>query len=518
MASLNKTTSPDSAPPSETLQHDLTLRVAKSVTLTLGADSLVVAGRLHPTHVPEAEPLLTDADARSPKSGRGCCGLLSKSKSKHVVSLYNIVDAQVTGTELTITYAVPGKTNGVTITPLKYPLTDEETVGASKWVGKLLDLAYKNSQQRKRLKILINPCGGKSNAVSLYETFAAPVFAAARCEVDVQTTEHQGHATEIVEKLDANAYDAVVCCSGDGLVNEVFQGFGKRPDARAALAKTAVALLPGGSANALTLNCFADNHNVSFAALAIVKGIRTPLDLVSVSQADGSRFLSFLFQATGIVAEADLHTDHLRWMGEARFLYGFFKSLLAHKGCPCDLAVKVVTGDKQEMKDRYAKLAAQEYDPEADRLRVEVAEKDPALPELKYGGMSGDVPDDWTVLPGETLGIFMAGNVPTIGSDKNFFPATWPNDGLMDVLTIDNSVGRWRSLDLMDEIPKAKFFDRKEVNYHKALAYRLIPRYENGAISVDGEGLPFEAFQCEIHQGLATILTKSGTHLESFGP
>lgn len=69
----------------------------------------------------------------------------------------------------------------------------------------------------------------------------------------------------------------------------------------------------------------------SLAALAVVKGIRTPLDLCAVTQVvDGEeqRYVSFLSQSVGIVAESDLGTDHLRWMGDARFTWGFLSRLL----------------------------------------------------------------------------------------------------------------------------------------------------------------------------------------------
>ena len=421
--------------------------------------------------------------------------------------MYNVLDAQVLPTGLVITYALPAKSS-VTPTSLQYPIDDDKKAEAQKWVNKLLGLAYKNTQQRKRLKVLLNPFGGQGKAVKLYEDHAARIFAAARCELDVQSTEYRGHATDIAEKIDINSYDAIITCSGDGLPYEVINGLGKRPNAKEALAKLAVGLLPGGSACALTLNSFG-SLDVSIAALGIVKGIRTPMDLVSVSQKD-TRVLSFLSQTFGIIAEADLCTDHLRWMGDSRFTYGYLKRLMAHEVYPCDLAMKVEIDDKEEMKKRYAELHSQEFDPAADRARTEAAEKDSALPELKHGGMAAAIPNDWEVIPGEKLGTFMAGNMPVMSEDNPFFPAACLNDGMMDIIALDGSVRRLKSLDIIGDVPKGKFLDRPDVPYRKASAYRLVPRQTEGVISIDGESIPFEGFQCEVHQGLATLLTKSG--------
>ena len=46
----------------------------------------------------------------------------------------------------------------------------------------------------------------------------------------------------------------------------------------------------------------------TLAALAIVKGVPTPLDLVSITHG-GERTISFLSQALGLIAEIDLGTD-----------------------------------------------------------------------------------------------------------------------------------------------------------------------------------------------------------------
>jgi diacylglycerol kinase family enzyme len=48
------------------------------------------------------------------------------------------------------------------------------------------------------------------------------------------------------------------------------------------------------------------------------------VDICSFVQ-DGKRSMSFMSQALGIMADLDVGTDHLRWMGESRFIYGLLK-------------------------------------------------------------------------------------------------------------------------------------------------------------------------------------------------
>lgn len=116
------------------------------------------------------------------------------------------------------------------------------------------------------------------------------------------------------------------------------------------------------------------------------------------------------------------------------------------------------------------------------------------------------------------MGNFYAGNMAIMSKDTNMFPATLPDDGLMDVITIDGTVSRGTAITMMNEIPSGRFFDMPELNVRKASAFRLVPHQKEGYISIDGERIPFEAFQAEVHQGLGTILTKSGRSYEAAGP
>lgn len=60
------------------------------------------------------------------------------------------------------------------------------------------------------------------------------------------------------------------------------------------------------------------------AALNVVKGLPMKVDLFSFTQND-TRTISFMSQTVGLMADLDLETEHLRWMGDSRFIYGFIK-------------------------------------------------------------------------------------------------------------------------------------------------------------------------------------------------
>jgi sphingosine kinase len=422
---------------------------------------------------------------------------LERRKHKSI-PLFNVVWAEVADGSITIHHVEQKSKTDVAVRRLSYPVSQEQNALAEGWTRQLLDLAYGRAQRQKRIKVLINPFSGKGRAPKLYSRQVEPVFAAARCIVDVQTTTHQGHAEEIAENLDVDAYDAIAPCSGDGLVYEVFNGLSRKPNASEALAKIAVTHLPSGSGNAMSWN-LNGTGSAGMAALCIVKGLRTPFDLVSVTQG-GRRTVSFLSQAFGLIAESDLGTDHLRWMGRARFTYGFLVRLLGRCEYPCDLALRVEIDDKEAIRNHYQERVKQGC---MERLCDEEGPSQ-GLPPLKYGTATDPLPEGWELVPHPRMGNFYAGKMAFMAADAVFFPASLPNDGLMDVIVVSNEIGRWAALKMMKAAKKVT-------------AYRLIPRKAEGIIAIDGESIPFEPFQVEIHRGLGTVLSRSGYKYEARG-
>lgn len=94
-----------------------------------------------------------------------------------------------------------------------------------------------------------------------------------------------------------------------------------------------------------------------------------------------------------------------------------------------------------------------------------------------------------------------------------------PNDGLLDIVSNDGDLSVSNYLELMTSLEREQMFDNPNMAYRKALAYRLTPRDQpnGGCISVDGERVPFEPFQVEVHPGLATVISRLGRY-DANGP
>lgn len=146
------------------------------------------------------------------------------------------------------------------------------------------------------------------------------------------------------------------------------------------------------------------------------------VDLFSLTQS-GKRTISFMSQALGLMADLDIGTENLRWMGDARFVVGLFRGsafmslkngcspltstpqVIQFKPCPVQLSFKIAEQDKEKM----AQIV------QARRLANNNANISPSgsgqLPPLKY------LPDDsdgWTTFDEPLLYVY-AGKGPYVG-------------------------------------------------------------------------------------------------------
>ncbi|RPA82176.1 hypothetical protein BJ508DRAFT_318130 [Ascobolus immersus RN42] len=432
------------------------------------------------------------------------------------INFYDILYAEVTAEGVfTIDYVTTTKTKA---TPQRIELrTDQDDRKAAEETAKrILERAYGDSPLHKRLLILINPFGGTGAATKIFNTSCLPLLQASRSNITVQSTTHSGHATEIAKDLDISAYDGILCCSGDGLPHEVYNGLAARPDAKKALQTIAVAQLPGGSGNAMCHN-LTGTGSPSLATLSIIKSTKQPIDLVSITQGT-RRIISFLSQSLGIVAEADLATEHLRWMGDTRFVWGVMQRLWRRQTWPCELAVKVsVEGGVEEVREHYRKVHAASQDVRAEELAARLRSEDDlgegeGLPALKYGTVNDPLPSDWELVPHPNMGNFYAGNMAWVSADALMFPASLPHEGCFDLVTMDGTLPRMEALKIMGASENGKHWDMDHVLYRKVLAYRIVPTEREGYVSVDGERIPFERWQAEVHHGLGRVWARGAVY------
>ena len=214
---------------------------------------------------------------------------------------------------------------------------------------------------------LINPASGAGRAGRVWADTVAPLLAAAGVAAAARTTAAPGDAAAAAAAADPACLGALVAVGGDGTAAEVLEGLMGRHDWRAAGAALPLSQVPAGSGNALAANAGTPACGVA-AALALIRGRTGPLDVGVCVEGEGEgegeegggagaagagaagpspappppraprrrRTHAFLSLATGLVANADVGTDHLRWMGPARFAWGAAWEALRRRAHPVE--------------------------------------------------------------------------------------------------------------------------------------------------------------------------------------
>lgn len=448
-----------------------------------------------------------------------------------------------------LTFAVP---KGHDVIPQKLTLlidhvsrksranTGEENI-SSGTVEEILEKSYENSKRNRSILVIINPHGGKGTAKNLFLTKARPILVESGCKIEIAYTKYARHAIDIAKDLDISKYDTIACASGDGIPYEVINGLYRRPDRVDAFNKLAVTQLPCGSGNAMSISCHWTN-SPSYAALCLVKSIETRIDLMCCSQPSYMNEwprLSFLSQTYGVIAESDINTEFIRWMGPVRFNLGVAFNIIQGKKYPCEVFVKYAAKSKKELKvhfleniDKNKGCLTFEPNPSPNsspdllsKNNINNSTKDELSPnflnednfKLKYP-MTEPVPRDWEKMDSEltdNLTIFYTGKMPYIAKDTKFFPAALPADGTIDLVITDARIPVTRMTPILLSLDKGSHVLEPEVIHSKILAYKIIPKVESGLFSVDGEKFPLEPLQVEIMPMLCKTLLRNGRYIDT---
>ena len=177
----------------------------------------------------------------------------------------------------------------------------------------------------KRLLVIINPYAGTKNAQVVANRSILPMLQQAGVEYEVLLTSYAGHARELVRQEASDRWKGIVVISGDGLLYEVLNGLFDREDWREALECLSFGIVPAGTGNGLCRSLsylqrekFHLGTQDLSAAVNCARGSVRPMDLLYVETPMNGR-LSFHSVFWGLVADIDIESEVLRWMGGIRF-------------------------------------------------------------------------------------------------------------------------------------------------------------------------------------------------------
>ena len=137
----------------------------------------------------------------------------------------------------------------------------------------------------KNVLLIINPVSGQKRIQpKLFDI--VDELCKAGCNVTVHTTTHRGHATELALSATLAGYDTIICCGGDGTLNETLTGL--------CISKgnehIALGYIPCGSTNDFADTLGLDNEPI-IQIQNIIKGNMTTLD---VGCFNSKRYFSYI--------------------------------------------------------------------------------------------------------------------------------------------------------------------------------------------------------------------------------
>jgi diacylglycerol kinase family enzyme len=203
--------------------------------------------------------------------------------------------------------------------------------------------------------VLVNPVSGRGQARKEWDKTIEPILNQCN-QFDismVRFTEHKNHAFEIVREIFSQSPPTssdgllyIIAVGGDGLVFEIYNGIREaaasantETDYRATLStfldRVVVCPLPCGSGNGLCYSTLGNEPftiNCALRQLIRKKTKRRDLGLVSYRDDDFSGDVTEkLFSLTiswGLVADVDILSEPLRFLGDSRFtIYGLLRVL-----------------------------------------------------------------------------------------------------------------------------------------------------------------------------------------------
>lgn len=422
-----------------------------------------------------------------------------------------------------------------------------------------ISLDVKSGPQKLRICVLINPFSGTKKARKIFDKYAYPVLRYGHLDLTIVETQFSGHARKFAQEVDINSIDGIVCVSGDGLVWEVLNGLMSRPDWENAI-KTPLGIIPAGSGNGLatTLGII----HPTDAALCVVKGFTRPLDVFSVFQNNEGvrqRYYCILSITWAIIADLDIGTEDLRWMGGARFTYGALRNIMKKKKYRAKISFLPATDnprkadiwdEQRETCDRRTSFvhknaiehneinaialeshgeiqqkSTTELDgAENNHLILDVESATTSIEKIDISSHSTSAIEtrssgpecvylhdqsnqaEWQEIDDEFF-MFIVSNVAWISDTTKIAPYCHINDGTLDLILV-RDCKRLDMLSAMTKIEKGEHMDEKFLEFHKIKALRLEPIGKGSFISADGEKLNYLPFEVEVHQGLARVMCK----------
>ncbi|XP_063315067.1 sphingosine kinase 1 [Pelobates fuscus] len=397
---------------------------------------------------------------------------------------------------------------------------DQNMQVARTWVQTIQQLADQQGEPyflptSPHFLVLVNPHGGTGKALELFQKHVVPILMEGDVHFTLLVTERPNQARELVRDQDLSRWDAIVVMSGDGLIFEVVNGLMERPDWMLAIKKP-LAILPGGSGNALaaSVNHYSGQQQVMGTKLLIncsfvlCKGRPQPLDIVSLTTLSEKRIYSFLSLAWGFISDVDIESEKYRFMGSIRFSFGTLVRLTALRTYRGRLSY-VKDSSLSKTKDLDTITNNPSSDSKCPVIQTDGVVKE-ELEDALLVPLGQPVPSHWTVVQEDEFVLVLALYQSHLGADLYTAPMVQNlGEGNIHLFYATSRISRGSLLKLFLSMEKGTHMDTEIAHlvHVPVKAFRIEPFQNTGIMTVDGEVIPCEPIQGQIHRGLGCCIS-----------
>lgn len=323
----------------------------------------------------------------------------------------------------------------------------------------------------RQFLVLCSPVSGpRKDAPKVYEKKVRPILEQAAITTEVLITTHAGHGRERMARptsdngdKDITEYDGIVVMGGDGLIWELVNGIMEREDAEDVLRKVKIGPIGCGTSNGLVASLAKHTGEVNdpmTSIFMIAKSRTTKIDLAKY-QTRNSTIFGFLTYAYAMIADIDIESEVIRWIGSLRMdLWGALSVL------------------------RMRRYRA--------RLTYLPPSKVPNYRSQSVGVMPATVQEsipennqDWVTIEDDFL-AFWASQLPHAATRTHQSPNSEIQDGVFKIWVVRGNVSRFRMALILIGLETGAHIDYPQCEFIDCCAFRLDP-IRPGRSVLDGE-------------------------------
>lgn len=355
--------------------------------------------------------------------------------------------------------------------------------------------------QPRRYLVIMSPFSGTKQGRKVYDTHVNPMLEQSGIEHDLFITEHAGHARERMALIedkssdkdhsdggkDISKYDAIIVMGGDGILNEMLQGLNQRSDMKEIMKQSKFGIVGCGTCNGLAasiLHAGKEKYSPLESTFLICKGNSTHLDLSIYETACGKKYISFLTFSWAFIADCDIESERLRYLGTLRNdIWAVWRII-----------------NLRTYRAKFSYLPAVAKSEDDDTFSKDTTE-------LKLPSLNEEIPEqDWITIEDDFINLWVS-HVSHAASNLHHSPDSKLDDGIFRIFVIRRPISRFALTSILLKLETGTHISHDKVEFFNCKAFRLEPMTKGSFNDLDGEVIEPGPIQAQVMPSVMPFFT-----------